>query len=49
MNEQYLLIPIEHLKEARLRGKEVLEQALPARMEGDCFYFQFLSSISNSL
>ena len=49
MNDQYLLIRMEHLKEAWLRGEEVLEQALPARMEGDCFYFQFLSSISNSL
>jgi len=40
MNDQYLLIQNEHLKEAWLRGKEVLEQALPARMEDDCFYFQ---------
>jgi len=40
MNDQYLLIQMEHLKEAWLRGKEILEQALPARKEDDCFYFQ---------
>lgn len=40
MNDQYLLIQMEHLKEAWLRGKETLEQTLPARLEGDCFYFQ---------
>jgi hypothetical protein len=40
MSDQYLLIQMEHLKEAWLRGKEVLEQALPARLEGDCFHFQ---------
>jgi len=40
MNDQYLLIQIEHLKEAWLRGKEVLEQALPASIKDDCFYFQ---------
>ncbi|MGD8530070.1 MAG: DUF3786 domain-containing protein [Syntrophobacterales bacterium] len=40
MNDQYLLIQMEHLKEAWLRGKETLVQTLPARLEGDCFYFQ---------
>ena len=40
MNDQYLLIQIEHLKEAWLRGKEVLEQALPASLKDDCFFFQ---------
>jgi len=40
MSDQYLLIQIEHLKEAWLRGKEVLEQALPASLKDDCFYFQ---------
>ena len=40
MNDQYLLIQAEHLKEAWLRGKEVLERALPARLEDDCFQFQ---------
>ena len=40
MNDQYLLIQMDHLKEAWLRGKKLLEQALPARQEGDCFYFQ---------
>ena len=40
MSDQYLLIQMEHLKEAWLRGKETLEQALPARMENECFYFQ---------
>ena len=36
MSDQYLLIRMEHLKEAWLRGKEIsaLEQALPARLEG---------------
>jgi hypothetical protein len=28
---------MEHLREAWLRGKEVLEEALPARMENDIF------------
>jgi hypothetical protein len=49
MNDQYLLIQMEHLKEAWLWGKEVLEQAMPARTEDDSFFFQFLSSISNPL
>ena len=40
MTDQYLLIQTEHLKEAWLRGKEILEQALPANLEGDFFYFQ---------
>ena len=40
MNDQYLLIQMEHLKKAWLRGKEELEQALPARLEDDCFFFQ---------
>ena len=40
MNDQYLLIQMEHLKKAWLRGKEVLEQALPARLEDGCFCFQ---------
>ena len=40
MNDQYLLIQMDHLKEAWLRVKKLLEQALPARQEGDCFYFQ---------
>ena len=40
MTDQYLLIQKEHLKEAWLRGKEVLEQALPAKLESDCLYFQ---------
>jgi hypothetical protein len=31
---------MEHLKEAWHRGKETLEQSLPARLEGDCFSFQ---------
>jgi hypothetical protein len=40
MNDQYLLIQMKHLKKAWLRGKEELEQALPARLEDDCFFFQ---------
>ena len=40
MNEQYLVIQMEHLKAAWSRGKEQLEQALPAGREGDCFCFQ---------
>ena len=40
MSDTYLAIQREHLKEAWLRGSEVLEQALPARREGDCLYFQ---------
>ena len=40
MNDQYVVIQIEHLKAAWSRGEEELEQALPARREGDCFYFQ---------
>ena len=30
MNDRYLLIRMEHLKEVLLRGKGVFEQALPA-------------------
>jgi len=45
MNDQYLLIQKEHLKEAWLRGREVLELALPARMEDDCFSFQAFGEI----
>ena len=45
MNDQYLLIQMEHLKEAWMRGKEVLELALPATMENDCFYFQAFGEI----
>jgi hypothetical protein len=40
MNDQYLLIQMEHLQEAWLRGKEILEKALPANQKGDCFCFQ---------
>ena len=40
MKDQYLVIQMEHLKAAWSRGKEELEQALPAKREGDCFYFQ---------
>lgn len=40
MTDQYLLIQKEHLKEAWFRGKEVLERALPAKLESDCLYFQ---------
>ncbi len=40
MTEQYLMIQMEHLKEAWLRGKEILELALPANQEDDCFNFQ---------
>lgn len=40
MNEQYLLIQKEHLEAALSRGNEVLEQALPARSDGACFYFR---------
>lgn len=40
MSDTYLAIQREHLKEAWLRGSEVLEQGLPAKREGDCFYFQ---------
>jgi hypothetical protein len=40
MNDQYFMIQMDHLKEAWLRGKQILEKALPARLEGDCFYFQ---------
>jgi hypothetical protein len=39
MSDQYLLIQMEHLMEAWLRGKEVLEQALPARLEGELLSF----------
>ena len=40
MNDQYLLIQKEHLRAAWSRGEEQLELALPARREGNCFYFQ---------
>ena len=40
MNDQYLLIQMEHLKKAWLRGKEVLERALSAKLEDGCFCFQ---------
>jgi hypothetical protein len=45
MNDQYLLIQKEHLKEAWLRGKDVLKQALPASLEDDCYYFQAFGEI----
>lgn len=45
MSEQYLQIQKEHLKEARARGKNTLEQALPAKLEDDCFYFQAFGEI----
>ena len=40
MTDPYLLIQIEHLKAAWSRGQEQLEQALPARKDGDCLSFQ---------